>query len=209
MVTPKDVIATTSVEGQEPAGQLFAQAVIAQLEAAGYCIAPRENHPKAGARLRMAFDSDWLKRKIAEDGEEGEIGAGFELFPLPAAAPPAGMAEALRVTSLFADQYRGGAQGASMDCDAAAALAKSIDGLTAALSAAPGSGLPRWRTMDTAPKDGTHILLRVPVHGGFIYAVEGAFVDNAWHSAFQNNVTPLHWAPKPSAASALHAGAAE
>lgn len=29
------------------------------------------------------LNPEWLKRKIAEDGEEGEIGAGFEMFPLP------------------------------------------------------------------------------------------------------------------------------
>ncbi|MER8604804.1 hypothetical protein NKH48_13720 [Mesorhizobium sp. M1233] len=37
------------------------------------------------------IDPEWLKRKIEEDGDEGEIGAGFELFPLPEApAAPVG-----------------------------------------------------------------------------------------------------------------------
>ena len=27
------------------------------------------------------IDPAWLKRKIEDDGDEGEIGAGFELFP--------------------------------------------------------------------------------------------------------------------------------
>ncbi|MER8924309.1 hypothetical protein [Mesorhizobium sp. M0859] len=31
------------------------------------------------------IDPEWLKRKIEEDRDEGEIGAGFELFPLPEA----------------------------------------------------------------------------------------------------------------------------
>lgn len=29
------------------------------------------------------INPEWLKRKIKEDPEEGEVGAGFELFPLP------------------------------------------------------------------------------------------------------------------------------
>ncbi|RWB40477.1 MAG: hypothetical protein EOQ44_25400 [Mesorhizobium sp.] len=33
------------------------------------------------------IDREWLKRKIKEDPEEGEIGAGFELFPLPDTMP--------------------------------------------------------------------------------------------------------------------------
>ncbi|PBB41728.1 hypothetical protein CK222_21465 [Mesorhizobium sp. WSM3866] len=33
------------------------------------------------------LDPEWLKQKIIEDGDEGEIGAGFELFPLPDATP--------------------------------------------------------------------------------------------------------------------------
>ncbi|RWE78520.1 MAG: hypothetical protein EOS63_17340 [Mesorhizobium sp.] len=35
------------------------------------------------APLKLCIDKDWLKQKIGEDGEEGEIGAGFEMFPLP------------------------------------------------------------------------------------------------------------------------------
>ncbi|MER9768910.1 Lar family restriction alleviation protein [Mesorhizobium sp. M0189] len=31
------------------------------------------------------INPEWLKRKIEEDGDEGEIGAGFEIFPLPEA----------------------------------------------------------------------------------------------------------------------------
>ncbi|TIV08480.1 MAG: hypothetical protein E5W00_12960 [Mesorhizobium sp.] len=34
--------------------------------------------------MKLHIDKEWLKRKIEEDGEEGEIGAGFEMFPLPA-----------------------------------------------------------------------------------------------------------------------------
>ncbi|MER8560120.1 hypothetical protein [Mesorhizobium sp. M0578] len=38
------------------------------------------------------IDPEWLKRKIEEDRDEGEIGAGFELFPLPEApAAPVGV----------------------------------------------------------------------------------------------------------------------
>ncbi|RWB66596.1 hypothetical protein [Mesorhizobium sp.] len=33
-------------------------------------------HPKFITR-------EWLRRKLEEDPDEGEIGAGFELFPLP------------------------------------------------------------------------------------------------------------------------------
>lgn len=34
------------------------------------------------------INPEWLKRKIMEDDEEGEIGAGFELFPLPMTDEP-------------------------------------------------------------------------------------------------------------------------
>ncbi|CAM5655449.1 hypothetical protein MAUB1S_11392 [Mycolicibacterium aubagnense] len=34
--------------------------------------------------MKLLVDKEWLKRKIEEDGHEGEIGAGFELFPVPA-----------------------------------------------------------------------------------------------------------------------------
>ncbi|TIV45074.1 MAG: hypothetical protein E5V96_13050 [Mesorhizobium sp.] len=40
----------------------------------------------AKSEAMPTLDREWLKRKIAEDGEEGEIGAGFEMFPLPSQA---------------------------------------------------------------------------------------------------------------------------
>ncbi|RWO57266.1 Lar family restriction alleviation protein [Mesorhizobium sp.] len=36
------------------------------------------------APMKLHIDKEWLKRKIEEDGEECEIGAGFELFPTQA-----------------------------------------------------------------------------------------------------------------------------
>lgn len=35
-------------------------------------------------RPSLHIDADWLKQKLETDPEEGEIGAGFELFPIPA-----------------------------------------------------------------------------------------------------------------------------
>ncbi|MER9524055.1 hypothetical protein NKI96_10765 [Mesorhizobium sp. M0292] len=40
--------------------------------------------PQPVAPLRLHFDRETLKRKIEADGEEGEIGAGYEMFPSPA-----------------------------------------------------------------------------------------------------------------------------
>ncbi|MER9697615.1 hypothetical protein [Mesorhizobium sp. M0146] len=48
------------------------------------------------ASLRLHFDRETLKRKIEADGEEGEIGAGYEMFPSPALE--AGVVEALHLT---------------------------------------------------------------------------------------------------------------
>ncbi|MER8983929.1 hypothetical protein [Mesorhizobium sp. M0843] len=40
--------------------------------------------PQPVAPLRLHFDRETLKRKIEADGEEGEIGAGYEMFAAPA-----------------------------------------------------------------------------------------------------------------------------
>lgn len=57
-----------------------------------------------------------------------------------------------------------------------------------------------WQTMDTAPMDGRHILLRVPENDGFIFAVEGGFAEGVWHSVYFSNVEPLGWMPLPGSA---------
>ncbi|ESZ63758.1 hypothetical protein NL532_32055 [Mesorhizobium sp. C120A] len=41
--------------------------------------------PVAVAPLRLHFDRETLRRKIEADGEEGEIGAGYEMFAAPVA----------------------------------------------------------------------------------------------------------------------------
>lgn len=55
------------------------------LPASKYCQCKNSlTNPCIVCGLPKFIDPEWLKRKIAEDGEEGEIGAGFELFSLPA-----------------------------------------------------------------------------------------------------------------------------
>ncbi|MER9471024.1 hypothetical protein [Mesorhizobium sp. M0520] len=51
-----------------------------------YCqCANSKTNPCIVCGLPKFIDPEWLKRKIEEDRDEGEIGAGFELFPLPEA----------------------------------------------------------------------------------------------------------------------------
>ncbi|TIL54350.1 hypothetical protein [Mesorhizobium sp.] len=49
----------------------------------------------APTSMKLHFDKEWLKRKILEDGEEGEIGAGFEMIAHPES--PATIAAAQRI----------------------------------------------------------------------------------------------------------------
>ncbi|MER8604801.1 hypothetical protein NKH48_13705 [Mesorhizobium sp. M1233] len=51
-----------------------------------YCqCANSKTNPCIVCGLPKFIDPEWLKCKIEEDGDEGEIGAGFELFTSPTA----------------------------------------------------------------------------------------------------------------------------
>ncbi|RWD00143.1 MAG: hypothetical protein EOS58_30650 [Mesorhizobium sp.] len=52
-----------------------------------YCQCNSLTNPCIVCGLPKFIDPESLKRKIEQDGDEGEIGAGFELFPLPDAHP--------------------------------------------------------------------------------------------------------------------------
>lgn len=55
-----------------------------------------------------------------------------------------------------------------------------------------------WRPIESAPKDGKHVLLCVQ-SGAFFYAVEGAYHGGEWLAAFRREpVQPVYWAPKPA-----------
>lgn len=82
---------------------------------------------------------------------------------------------------------------------------KKADAILAALTSAPSG----WRTIDSAPKDGTHILLYQPSCGQF----EGWWHD-AWPRACEeywmdyadSEPEPTHWQPLPSAPSDRRGG---
>lgn len=50
----------------------------------------------------------------------------------------------------------------------------------------------QWQPIETAPKDGTSILL----YGGD-WIFEGRFSDGGWVHAYENDDTPTHWMPLP------------
>jgi len=55
-----------------------------------------------------------------------------------------------------------------------------------------------WQPIESAPKDGKHVLLCVQ-SGAFFYAVEGACHAGEWLAAFHREpVQPVYWAPKPT-----------
>jgi hypothetical protein len=53
-----------------------------------YCQCKSLTNPCIVCGLPKFIDPTWLKRKIEEEPDDVEIGAGFELFPLPSATPP-------------------------------------------------------------------------------------------------------------------------
>lgn len=63
--------------------------------AKSYCQCNSLTNPCIVCGKPKFVDPAWLRRKIEEDGDEGEIGAGFELFPAPTIAPVAVRVKAL------------------------------------------------------------------------------------------------------------------
>ncbi|MES0134482.1 hypothetical protein NKJ88_05895 [Mesorhizobium sp. M0016] len=58
--------------------------------------------PQPVAPLRLHFDRETLKRQIEADGEEGEIGAGYEMFPSPVLAAGVAVMDAMVERALVA-----------------------------------------------------------------------------------------------------------
>lgn len=52
-----------------------------------------------------------------------------------------------------------------------------------------------WQNMKTAPTDGKHVILAIKTSGGFVYAVQGAFMEGKWLNAMDVNSEPLCWMP--------------
>lgn len=61
---------------------------------------------------------------------------------------------------------------------------------SAAPATSPDDG---WRTIDSAPRDGTSVLL----YGGD-WAFEAQWRDNEWYTAYPNGDEPTHWMPLPN-----------
>ena len=57
------------------------------------------------------------------------------------------------------------------------------------------SSMPVWRSMDSAPKDGKHVLLAVKT-GPFVYTVEGYYYEGEWLNAAEIEGETLAWMPK-------------
>jgi hypothetical protein len=53
----------------------------------------------------------------------------------------------------------------------------------------------RWQPMDTAPLDGKHCILSLQAGSGFMYSVEGAFMQGKWMNAADIDSEPLAWMP--------------
>lgn len=54
----------------------------------------------------------------------------------------------------------------------------------------------QWRDMQSAPRDGKHMVLAIQTPGGFVRNIEGAFMDGRWMNALNLDVEPLCWFPK-------------
>lgn len=60
--------------------------------------------------------------------------------------------------------------------------------------------VPKWQPIETAPKDGTEILLWVP--GGFVWHAVMAFSNGMWADRYTGRPLPFlkvptHWMPLP------------
>ena len=57
-----------------------------------------------------------------------------------------------------------------------------------------------WQPIDTAPKDGTEVLLLVPRRPGRTQVCQGSNITgNQWWSSWVGVVRPTHWMPLPDA----------
>ena len=56
-----------------------------------------------------------------------------------------------------------------------------------------------WQPIETAPKDGTEVLLCEPLSGGYHFIVVGAFWRQLdWITGGGRQVDPTHWMPLPA-----------
>lgn len=81
------------------------------------------------------------------------------------------------VTALLADRDR---------------LADEVERLREALADAT-----EWKSMNSAPTDGRHVIVAVQTKSSFVYSVEGAFMNGRWMNAFDIAEAPLCWRHKP------------
>lgn len=55
----------------------------------------------------------------------------------------------------------------------------------------------KWQPIDTAPKDGTEILVYIPRRRGAIYAGASNPSGHQWWSKNLGAIKPTHWLPLP------------
>lgn len=104
------------------------------------------------------IDREWLKRKIEEDGDEGEIGAGFEIFPSTTqpTATTTGVSEELRHLTERTENFWAFLQGEyGVHLSSEDREDRNVDGFFAALEDAHCVlGAMRWADAD---KERRHI----------------------------------------------------
>jgi len=64
----------------------------------------------------------------------------------------------------------------------------------------PSTEIPaasQWQPIETAPKDGTEVLVYVPRRLGPIYAEARNVTGNQWWGRVLGNLRPTHWMPLP------------
>jgi hypothetical protein len=63
--------------------------------------------------------------------------------------------------------------------------------------------VPRWQTIDSAPKDGTRVMLYVPPYGAMCghnqFTINPYMNNDVWHlsSCLNKEAQPTHWMPLP------------
>jgi len=141
------------------------------------------------------IDPVWLKRKLETDPDEGEVGAGFELF----ASPPASTPGAVKAVMAAIEEWYGGAP--------ALLTHIPVEKIEAALSALDTVQKPGWRPIETLPSDDTLVLAGCAPDTEF---PQGRVM--VWTASFlldnirRGNLTPEHlrypaigWLPIPAA----------